>query len=140
MGHVLILIAGVSATGKSRFGQWLADTKRFLHVDMELPDAEPYSWGWNGLRKEWNTFCDGSDRDALIREMKGRSAPVVLNWGFPPWMLPVVSALKASGISLWWFDGDRVVARKVFEGRARQRLSAGSSPMRVGNFGPFFTW
>jgi hypothetical protein len=129
MGQVQILIAGISATCKSHFGQWLAETKGFLHVDMELPDAEPYSWGRNGLRKEWDVFCDGSDRGALIRELKGRTAPVVLNWGFPPWMLPVVSALKASGVSLWWFDGDRVTARKVYEERAR-RLSAADSRLR----------
>ena len=123
-------MSGVSATGKSQFGRWLAETKGFLHVDMELLDAEPYSWGWNGLREEWNVFCDGSDRNALIRQLKRRAASTVLNWGFPPWMLPVVSALKASGVSLWWFDGDGVAARKVYEERERRRLAAGDSRLR----------
>jgi len=130
MQQVQILIAGISASGKSTFGKWLADTKGFIHVDMELPDTEPYSWGRNGLRKEWEAFCKGSDRDSLIREIKGRASSVVLNWGFPPRMLSVVSALKASGVSLWWFNGDRVVARSLFEVRATQRLSASDSQCR----------
>jgi hypothetical protein len=97
---------------------------------MELPDGESYSWGWHGLRTEWNTFCDGSDRNALMKVLKGRGTSVVLNWGFPPWMLPVVSALQAGGISLWWFDGDRAMARKVYEERERQRLPAADSRLR----------
>ena len=130
MGQIQILLAGISATGKSHFGHWLAETKGFLHVDMELPDGEPYSWGWHGLRAEWNAFCDGSHRNALMKVLKGRGTSVVLNWGFPPWMLPVVSALQAGGFSPWWFDGDGVAARKVFEKRAQRRLSAADSRLR----------
>jgi len=130
MEKVQILIAGIPASGKSSFGKWLADTKGFLHVDMELLDNEPGSLGKNGLRKEWDAFCNGSDHDSLIRELKGRTASVVLNWGFPAWTLHVVSALKASGVSLWWFDGDRVVARRLFEERARQRLCVSDSQFR----------
>lgn len=124
MGKVQILIAGISGSGKSTFGRWLADTKGFIHVDMELPDTEPYSWRWNGLRKEWDAFYDGSDRDTLIKELKCRTGSVVLNWGFPARTLPVVSALKASGVGLWWFDGDRAVARRCYKARSRQQLSA----------------
>lgn len=127
MGQVQILIAGVPASGKSSFGRWLADTKGFVHVDMGLGDSTQYRWGWNGLRNEWNAFCDGSDRDRLITQLKSQTASVVLNWGFPARMLPVVSALKASGVSLWWFDGDRAVARRRFKERARQQLAASES-------------
>ena len=128
MRTIQILIAGMPATGKSCFGKWLADTKGFIHVDMELSDNEPNSLGSNNLREEWNLFCDGSDRDRLLRAVKGGTSSVVLNWGFPPnrTTLSCVSALKAGGVSLWWFEGDYGAARKVFEQRARQRLFLGS--------------
>ena len=76
MGQVQFLIAGISATGKSHFGRWLAETHGFLHVDMELHDGDPYSWGWNRLRKEWNSFYDGSDRDGLIKKLKVTRLPL----------------------------------------------------------------
>jgi hypothetical protein len=126
MGQLQILIAGISATGKSDFGRWLADTKGFIHVDMELPDTEPYSWRWNGLRKEWDAFYNGSDRAKLPRALKARTSSVVLNWGFPPkpCTLSCISALQAAGVGLWWFDGDRAVARRCYKVRAKQQLSA----------------
>lgn len=125
MEKVQLLIAGIPASGKSTFGKWLADTKGFLHVDMELPDTEPYSWGRNGLREEWEAFWKGLDRDSFIREIKGRASSVVLNWGFPPnpAVLPVVSKLKAGGVRLWWFDGDWLAARVLFASRGTKPVS-----------------
>ena len=72
----VVLIAGISATGKSSFCNWLAEKKGFIHVDMELPDDEPYSWRSNGLRDERNAFCNGSDRAKLLRALKARTPAV----------------------------------------------------------------
>jgi hypothetical protein len=141
MKKVRLLIAGIPATGKSRFGKWLARAKGFEHIDIELCDREPDSWGYHGLRKEWNEFCGGSDRDKLPRTLEGRASSVVLNWGFPPnpLTLSCVSALKAGGVSLWWFDGDPDAARKQFELRARQRLHLSSlRPRRIAKELEFF--
>jgi len=123
MEKVQILIAGIPASGKSRFCEWVASAKGFVHVDMELLDHEAGSLQQTGLRNQWNAFCEGSDHDSFIRAIKGRESSVVLNWGFPPWMLSVVSALKASGVSLWWFDGDRLAARSLHESRGKPVLA-----------------
>ena len=55
----------------------------------------------------------------------------MLNWGFPARELLTVRALADAGVSLWWFDGDRAVARKVYEERAKQQLArqVGKSPV-----------
>jgi hypothetical protein len=43
--------------------------------------------------------------------------PIVLDWGFPFWLLDLVKCLNVSGFTIWWFDGDREAARESFTRR-----------------------
>ena len=124
MGKVQILIAGIPASGKSTFGKWLADTNGFVHIDMELDDSVPGSLGKNGLRSEWDAFWQMTDCERFLEAVKGRASSVALDWGFPPnpRVLSVVSKLKAGGVRPWWFDGDRLAARALFESRGTKSV------------------
>jgi len=50
MAKPLILLSGIPGSGKSFFGDWLAATKRFVHVDMEK-DGKLEA---QGLRASWD--------------------------------------------------------------------------------------
>jgi hypothetical protein len=125
MEKIQILIAGIPASGKSTFGKWLADTRGFIYVNMELPDPEPGSLKQMGFGSEWDAFWRGTDSERFMRAVKDRASSVALDWGFPPnpAVLPAVSKLNAGGMRLWWFDGDRLAARAVFESRGTKPVS-----------------
>src|ERR1017187_9558778 len=122
MDKIQILIAGIPASGKSTFGKWLAKTHGFIHVDMELPDTGPGGLKALGLGSEWKAFLLETDSDSFLKSLREYSTSVALDWGFPPnpWMLSVVSRLDAGGVRLWWFDGDRLAARALFESRGNK--------------------
>jgi hypothetical protein len=109
-----LLISGIPSSGKSSFGRWLATTKKFVHVDMEKDGLDRH-----GLRDSWEAFWRGQDHTSFLEELEKLSF-TVLDWGFPPSLLGVVSSLKAGGVDVWWFDGDRLGARSLFEARSGQ--------------------
>jgi len=92
--------------GKSTFGRWLKSGQGFEHIDMETQDLERF-----GLQNAWDEFWQGRDSDKFLRSLSRLSPKIVLDWGFPPSLLGVVSNLKSNGANLWWFDGDRLSAR-----------------------------
>lgn len=53
-GIVIWLILGLSGTGKSSFGQWLAAERGFLHLEIDPPAGDGIDL--EGLRPEWNEF------------------------------------------------------------------------------------
>ena len=64
-------VLGPSGVGKSSFGQYLADTKNWLHIELDQFDK-------NGidkfdLRKEWNILYNSGDSAALIKELTKRA-------------------------------------------------------------------
>jgi hypothetical protein len=108
-----LLISGIPGSGKSIFGEWLAASKKFVHIDMEKDGLDK-----RGLRAAWELFWQGRDRTGFLEALERLSASTMLDWGFPPSLLGVVSSLKAGGVDVWWFDGDRLAARALFEARS----------------------
>jgi hypothetical protein len=49
---------------------------------------------------------------------------VILDWGYPPAFLPLIRAFHEAGIVAWWFDGDRVAARRSFTTRGTVSIGA----------------
>jgi hypothetical protein len=106
----LLFIAGIPGCSKSTFGDWLEANRSFTHIDMETEDLDQF-----GLRDQWAAFWQGRNLDAFITSLGQISPKILLDWGFPPSLLGVVSNLKTHGADLWWFDGDRLWARVLFE-------------------------
>ena len=107
----LLLLSGIPASGKSTYGQWLADNKGFLFLDAENEG----SLDGVGLRPLWNSmFSPGAAVVPFVQALRQLGQPIALDWGFPPACLPVIEALKHAGFEIWWFDGDRAAARQSF--------------------------
>jgi hypothetical protein len=111
----LILLSGVPATGKSTFGRYLAREHGFAHYDLE---CHPRGWPHPDLKAVWE-----ASRQTFVGQLKQFHKRVALDWGFPVPCLPVVDELRAQGVRLIWFDGDRNRARAVFQERGGLALS-----------------
>ncbi len=111
----LILLSGVPATGKSTFGRYLHREYGFAHYDLE---CHPRGWPHPDLMATW-----AAPRQ-FVAQLKQLHKRVSLEWGFPVHHLPKVNALRAAGVRLIWFDGDRGQARSVFQERGRLDLAA----------------
>ena len=60
----------------------------------------------------------------LWAQLKERHKRVALDWGFPIHCLPIGDELRAQGVRLIWFDGDRNRARSVFQERGGLAVTA----------------
>jgi hypothetical protein len=95
----MLLITGVSATGKSTFTRWLEAT----HGYMRCPSGEEVAE---------RTHIEVDD---AVRH--GRK--VAFDWGIPTWGIDQARDVIAYyGFETWWFDGDWETAEKAF--RVRQ--------------------
>lgn len=115
----ILLVCGMPATGKSTFGNWLRDTRGYLHLDLELCDCLsanglPLFWSEQHV---WNLDSDGLSRfiDYLRKLGKG----VVMTWAFHTDLIDFVHSIKERGVTLWWFEGDRLAGRTKFEERGQ---------------------
>ena len=106
----LLLIAGMPATGKTHFGEWLEAERGYVHVDAEV-HGHLERVGVHGL---WNGARETGDATALASALRSLANPVVINWGFPPPCLPFVCALKDAGFVLWWFDAQVALSRSEY--------------------------
>jgi hypothetical protein len=109
---MILLLSGISSTGKSAFGAYLSAKHGFFHFDMEKPD----SWPLTDLHSVWE-----SSRHAFVARLNASFRPVVLDWGFPPGCLPWVLELKSCGVRLVWFQGDVELCRKHYRERNQRR-------------------
>jgi len=101
----LALISGIPGTGKTCFGDWLANQHGFVHIDLEASGLGADVWSM-----EPAVFID--------RARAGRP-DLVVTWGFRPLPqdLARVRDLHAAGLTAWWFDGDRDAAFESFKDR-----------------------
>jgi hypothetical protein len=100
-----VLISGIPATGKTRFGEWLAHDRGFLHLDLETsPLIEDL------LHIEPLAFID---------KARAGNPDMVITWGFPPNppCVAKVREFRAAGLVPWWFDGDRAAALESYRQR-----------------------
>ncbi|MEQ1598533.1 MAG: hypothetical protein ABL880_04110 [Methylotenera sp.] len=105
----MTLFAGLPGSGKSTFAEWLSREKNYFYVDMERGGLDTLE-----IREIWNQFEDGSNESAFLNYLRDQKKDIVLDWNFPPQSLDLVQRLKENGIEVWWFDGDRLSARKRF--------------------------
>jgi hypothetical protein len=114
-GHVL-LICGMPASGKTTFGNWLRDTRGWLHLDLELSDcltanSLPLFWS----RRIWE--LDAPSLQSFIQHLRSLDRSTVMTWGFHIDCLPLIETMAAADAVPWWFEVDRLAARQVFVGR-----------------------
>jgi len=117
----LVLLSGVPGTGKSTFGRWAEREHGVVHIDVEQGGFDRF-----GLISAWRAICllPPPDVMSFVRELQRLGQPVLVDWGFPPAVLPLVRALHDAGLRAWWFDGDRAAARNAFIHRDTVSLRA----------------
>jgi adenylylsulfate kinase-like enzyme len=84
----VILIAGMPASGKTSFGDYLRDKKHFLHVDLKAFDGSYF-------RSGWNASLSVGRLEVFLETLKRHATRAVLTWGFHTNNLGIVRALKA---------------------------------------------
>jgi hypothetical protein len=119
MAAPIIFIAGIPASAKSTYGRWLCREKGFLHLDVEEAGALLEA----GLQRSWDDIFSCGSVLSFVAAAKAQEKPVAINWGFPPCFLWVAEKLKAAKVQIWWFDGDRQIARRRFIQRAKNRAT-----------------
>ena len=116
MGH-LALVAGIPGCGKTTFMQWLAREKGYFHLDMERGGLEK-----EGFRDAWNKFVGDVSQNEFFNQLKARYSRIVLDWNFNPAALELVRIVQQRGFQLWWFEGDRLAARRSFIKRGTESV------------------
>ncbi|MGD1156535.1 MAG: hypothetical protein ABSA41_11970 [Terriglobia bacterium] len=106
----VILISGVPATWKSSYCRWLGQQKGFLHLDFDK-----LLRGQGSIEKlSFVQVLQTAGVEAFIATAQRNGNTVVIDWGFPPNNLPAVRELQAAGVEVWWFEGERQIARQKF--------------------------
>ncbi|HKO15203.1 MAG TPA: hypothetical protein VJU87_03135 [Gemmatimonadaceae bacterium] len=113
-----LLICGMPASGKTSFGDWLRDTRGYLHLDLEAADCLtstglPPFW----TDKERISALDSGRVRELVRHLKTLAKPVVMTWGFQPDLTDFVREMTGFGVTAWWFEADRLAARHRYATR-----------------------
>jgi hypothetical protein len=114
-----ILVAGIPASGKTSYSAWLEREQGFLHLDLDELEKG------NGTEKNLDLRdCLRHSAERFLRVVSEVPQPIVLDWGFPPTLLTLADCLNQNGFAIWWFDGDRQVARESFIRRATVPIDA----------------
>ncbi len=98
----LYLLTGIPGTGKTTFGNALANEFGFHHCDLEDTATR------NLLDKSPIEF---------VRKLARQKRHTVVTWGFAPDDEPSVQSVlyfKVNGFKLMWFDGNRPAALRMF--------------------------
>lgn len=104
-----LFLAGVPATGKSYFGNWLEKNYNYLHLDVEKYESARQ----HGLEREILHFYAGNYY-GLLGKLSQANRPVVFNWGFPPEALKIAQIFIHSGLSPVWFSANSQIARRKY--------------------------
>jgi hypothetical protein len=104
-----LLIAGIPAAGKSKFGNWLHENHGYIHIDMDKELGKS-----TRIDHAFGAFLFTCDVHQLLDVLDRLGHLVVIDWGFMPMWIPYISAMMRNGMVLWWLDGDRRRAREKF--------------------------
>lgn len=104
-----LFLAGVPATGKSYFGNWLEKNHNYLHLDVEKYESARQ----HKLEREILHFWAGNYYD-LLDKLSQANRPVAFNWGFPPEALKVAQRFIYIGLSPVWFSANSQIARRKY--------------------------
>src|SRR5262245_29402081 len=100
---MLYLISGMPASGKTHFCQWLVERHGYRHFEFDTdPGVRAHIAGLftqERIGVESSVICK-SIENGLIPFLSPDAVPTVLEFGFRPHCLPLVSLLKASGFSV----------------------------------------
>ena len=110
-----VLLAGRPGTGKTAYGQWLAQERGFVHIETDT------DW------RDWLPLLSGPDVNharAAFNKACSLGPKVIIEWGFPLQYLPCVRRLRNVGFDCWWFDGDEPTARSYYLERRSGSLAA----------------
>jgi len=110
-----LFVAGVPATGKSWLGQWLAENHGYIHIDAERSNGADFDRA--GLHSDWDNLIATGRAPRFVNAVRKLRKPAIVNWGFPTRFLYVVAALQAEGVSTWWLQAPRDLARRAFVAR-----------------------
>jgi hypothetical protein len=106
-----LLVSGLPATGKSAFCEHLSAEHGYSHYDLEhFPEGWPCS-------DEWFPTLWQVSRHEFTTQLFRRHNQVVLDWGFPPYLVSWVREFQREGARLIWFDGEIATARRLYQER-----------------------
>lgn len=108
-----LLIAGIPATGKSTFGDWLEGQQSYLHLDFDEEDRVAQ----RGFGTEQQLLWHHQQGEPLRQALLARHQPIVITWGFAPQFLPTVRHIVTWGLVPVWFTAMPAVARQAFIAR-----------------------
>lgn len=122
----LLVLCGTPCTGKSTLGEWLQRDHGWIFINhdfrRDLSDEPPEETAW------WSAIFAGS-MDQFIEFVAAGGRDVVVEFGFPIQLLPLVEQLRQSGhAQLFWFQGDRYLARETFFKRNADWAASGLRP------------
>jgi len=109
-----IFLAGVPATGKTYFGDWLEKNHNYIHLDIENNESVIS----HNLQNEVSEFWNGN-YDLLFCKFKELEKPIILNYGFPPEYLSFIKSFLKYGFFPVWFDANKNVSREKFLERGK---------------------
>ncbi len=101
-----LLITGIPGTGKTETGDFLRDNHGYDHLDIEvILNTGKFGPQWLDKVEE------------MIKNNSSKTGTVV-TWGFrPPDDVAHIERLRSTGLTMFWFDGNRTGARKAFNER-----------------------
>lgn len=95
------LISGIPGSGKTSFGNFLRDNKKYLHIDLEDP----------------TTLQEFSQSpEMFITNISRNAHNVVVTGGFKAsaWAYTMVTFFMRNNFLFIWFDGNHEAAKKAF--------------------------
>lgn len=107
----IILITGIPGMGKTKIGNHLKGKYDFNHIDLEDGYINS-SFGFSHHNQ--NTL----NPDLLMQEIKNDQKSAAITWGFYPGVHDqLLLRLQALGATMFWLDGDRLLAKEAWKNR-----------------------